>query len=106
MQCAKTLVSLFQSDRHSNAIPDAVAAPSRTDAALHRTQRLGVRMPTLYTRSDKLSPDIWQVIHLRAKQINPLPSRDFAVQVVLLYDLRDHNQLIWGEFAASYTWNH
>ena len=84
---ADALVAILDADREADRVLHAVAAPGRADAALHGAQRLAVGVAALEAGVDQLFPDVGQVLHLRAEQVDPLPAGDLGVEVVLLGDV-------------------
>ena len=85
---ANALVAILDANREADRILHAVAAPGRADAALHRAQRLAVGMAAFEAGVDELFPDVGQILHLRAEQVDPLPAGDLRVEAVLLGDCR------------------
>ncbi len=98
---ADALVAVLDANGEADGVLHAVAAPGRADAALHGAQRLAVGVAAFEAGVDQLLPDVGQVLHLGAEQIDPLAAGDLRVQAVLLGDLAQHDQLLGRDLAAG-----
>ncbi|GKT86390.1 LOW QUALITY PROTEIN: cellobiohydrolase A [Colletotrichum tofieldiae] len=99
---ADALVPLLQPHRHADAVADAVTAPRRADAALDRSQRLGVRVPRLHAGLDQHPPNVQQVLLLGAEHVDALPAGDLGVEVVLGRHVADGDELVRGDLAGGH----
>src|SRR4051812_9692384 len=81
VRCAQAAVALLDADREAGRVLYAKAAPRRADTALHCAQRLAVGVSALEAGVDELLPDLGQLVHARAEQIDALAAGDLAVQV-------------------------
>ena len=94
-------VAQLQLDRQADRVLDAVAAPGRADARLHRAQRLAVGVPGLEAGVDEPPPDRGQLLHPGAEQVDPLAAGDLRVEPEVAGHLADHDQLLRGDLAAG-----
>src|SRR5579872_7361768 len=94
MRGADPPVTFLDLDGERDTVMQTEPAPRAAHTALHRPQRLPIRMPAFETRIDQLFPDRWQIAHMRPEQIDPLSARDLRIQVVFLGYLPQHDQLL------------
>ena len=87
--CGARTGVVFQFDGETDAILHAVAAPGGSDAGFHGAHGLAVGVAGLETGGDELAPDLRQLMHLRAEQIDALAAGDLGVQVEFLRDRAD-----------------
>ncbi|KAI6753308.1 hypothetical protein HG531_005477 [Fusarium graminearum] len=60
----------------------------------------------LHTTSDKLTPDVQQILLLGTKQVNTLSTCDLGVQVILLSNLAYDDKFVGSDFTTGYTRHH
>src|SRR5437667_282125 len=97
---ADAAVALLKPDGERGRVLHAVAAPGRADAALHRPHRLAVGVAALEAGVDERLPDVGQLLGARAEQVDPLPTRDLAVEVEALRHFAEDDQLLGRDLAA------
>src|SRR5262249_46935665 len=83
----QAFVAVLDIDRETDGIVDAIAAPRRAHARLHRAHRFAVRVARLETGGDQFFPDRRQLLDARAEQIDALSARDLRIEAILLCDL-------------------
>src|SRR4029453_11527963 len=97
----QTAVPQLQGDRHPDGVLDAVPAPGRADARLHRADRLAVRVPGLEPGVDQPLPDPRQLLDPGAEQVDPLAAGDLGVQPEVAGHLADRDQPLRRDLAAG-----
>ena len=100
------LVAVLDADREADGILHAVATPRRADAALDRPQCLAVGVAALEAGVDQFFPDVRQLMHRRAEQVDALSAGDLRVQTVLLRHLAQDDELVRRDFAARHARHH
>src|SRR5262249_47403710 len=95
------LVAVLDADREADGILHAESAPGRTDAALDRTQRLGVRMAALEADLDQLLPDIGKLVDVCTEEIDALGASDLGIEVELARHAAESDQLLRRDLAAG-----
>ena len=103
---AQPAVAQLELDGEPDRILYAVAAPGRADAALDRAQRLAVGVTGFEARVDQAPPDLRQLLHPRAEQVDALPAGDFRVEPEVAGDLADDDELLRGDLAAGDARHH
>ena len=103
---ADAAIALLDADGEADGVLHAVAAPGRADAALHRAQGLAIGVAALHAGGDHLFPDVGQLLHLRAEQIDALAAGDLGVQAVLLGDAAQGDELVGRDLAAGHARHH
>ena len=100
---ANALVAVLDADGEGGRVLHAVAAPRRADAALHRAERLAVRVAALEPGRDELLPDLGELLDARAEEVDALAAGDLGVEAVLLGDLSEGDELVRRDLAARYA---
>ena len=95
-------VALLDPNREADRVLHSVPAPGGSDAALDRAQRLAVGMPAFEAGRDQLLPDIRELMHLGAEEIDALSAGDLGVKAVLLRDRSERDQLVGCDLAAGH----
>ncbi|VFT73442.1 Uncharacterised protein [Klebsiella aerogenes] len=103
---ADAFVAVFQFHAEADAVADPVAAPGATDAGFRHPQRFGVGVAGFEARFNQLTPDLRQVVFLRAKQADALGAGDFGVQIEFTRDTAHGDQPFRRDFAASGARDH
>src|SRR6478735_4285335 len=103
MRSSNTLVSLLQTNGHTNTVTQTESTPCRTNATLDGSQRLSISMTGLHTTSNKLAPDVEKVLLLGTKQVDTLTTCDLGVEVVLLGNLANDHKLVRSNLTTGYT---
>ena len=102
----QSLVAVLHANGETNRVLHAIAAPGRPHATLDRPQRFAVGMAAFKTGIDQKFPDVGQVLHLRAEQVDALGARNFGIQIIFLGDRPQGDQLFGRDFAPRNTGNH
>src|SRR5690606_20815611 len=84
---AQAAVAQLELDGHAHRVLDAVPAPRRPDARLHRAQRLAVGVPGLEARVDEAPPDVGELLDACTEHVDPLAARDLGVEAEVARDL-------------------
>ena len=98
-----TAIALFQHNGHAYAVLHTITAPGGADAAFNGTHGFAIGVSAFETGVDQLFPDQWQLMGLRAEQVDSLAAGDLGVQIILFTDLADGDQSVGGDFTAGYT---
>ena len=92
-------VAQLEVDGQPDGVLDAVPAPGRADAGLHRPQRLAVGVPGLEAGVDQPLPDRRQLLEPGAEEVDPLAAGDLGVEAEVLGDLADRDQAVRRDLA-------
>ena len=99
-------ITQFEVDGHRDRVLYPVAAPRGADTALHRPQRLAVRVPGFHPGVDEALPDLRQLFNAGAEQVDALTAGDFGVEAEIPGDFGDHHQLLRGDFTTGQPRHH
>mmetsp|Transcript_21805 Transcript_21805/g.64289 ORF Transcript_21805/g.64289 Transcript_21805/m.64289 type:complete len:742 (+) Transcript_21805:219-2444(+) len=97
---ADALVSILDPYGEADRILNAVAAPRRSDARFDGAEGLPVRVSALESGVAQILPNVGELMLRRAEEIDPLPSRNLGVEVVLVGGDAEGDELIGAELSS------